>query len=170
MGLFFLLACNKKDSSFEKVLEELSHVQVQADLQVENFSIEQLSQDQSEWFVQGKHAYVLYQEETTYVELIKIVYHTSKKEITTVTAQNGTILTNDKKVILQNNVLVKTNTGKTLQSEELIWDEQAKQIFTQKEVVLTYGNGDVLYGKNGLRASQNLERIELFSGVGIHKN
>lgn len=164
-----LASCNKKDSSFEKVLEKLSSVHVKADLQVENFSIEQLSQDQSEWFVQGKHAYVLHREGKTYIESIQVVYHTSANETTTVTANEGTVLEHERKIILQDDVVIQTNTGKTLRSEELIWDEQAKQIYTEKEVTLTYGNGDILHGKNGLRASQNLERIELFSGRGIHK-
>lgn len=167
--VFFFSCSQKKDTVFETVADDTETQFALADVKVENFSVEQLSQTQSEWRLDAKQAYVFYEQHKTFVQKVHLLYHTSALSSTTTLADSAVILNDGEKIILENNVQVKTNDGKSLSTEQLIWDEKNKEIFTEKPVTLRYKNGDTLYGQNGLRADQNLEKVEIFSGRGIHK-
>lgn len=166
---FFFSCTQKKDTVFETVADNTEPRFAMADIKVENFSVEQLSQTQSEWKLDAARAYVFYDQKKTFVQKVHLLYHTSALSSTTTIADSAIVINDGEQIILEDNVSVKTNDGKSLSTEQLIWDEQNKKIYTEKPVTLRYKNGDTLYGQNGLRADQNLEKVEIFSGRGIHK-
>ncbi|MBK8701122.1 MAG: LPS export ABC transporter periplasmic protein LptC [Saprospiraceae bacterium] len=59
------------------------------------------------------------------------------------------------------NVIFYNNKNDKLQSSELIWDDQAKKIFTEKFIRITRPSvGDTIYGV-GFETDQNFKRIEI---------
>lgn len=167
----FVFSCReKKDTAFEPIDDPTPQKFENADITLDNFSIEQLSQTQSQWSLNAKRAYVFYGKKETFVEQVDVLYHTSARESTRVQSDLAIYNENQQQIVLKKNVTVKTSNGRSLTTEELIWDDKKKKILTDKAVTIRYSNGDTIYGQNGLRADQNLERVELFSGRGVHNS
>jgi len=75
---------------------------------------------------------------------------------------------NDKKIYIEKNVVLYNKRDDKLMTEELIWDEAAEEIYTNKFVKITQPSvGDTSFG-NGFKADQEFTRFEIkgsFSGI-----
>lgn len=80
------------------------------------------------------------------------------------TAKFGVRLDHDREVIVRDSVVWQSNTGEKLETEELIWDEAGKRIYTNKFVVITRP-GEIITGY-GFEADQNFRRSRIKSVVG----
>lgn len=65
------------------------------------------------------------------------------------------------------NVILVNDAGDSLKTEHLFWNRTDKRIYTTKEVFLISKNGDSLHARNGLEATDNLERYTLFNNQGF---
>lgn len=79
-------------------------------------------------------------------------------------AEYGIHYQNDKKVVLKKNVEVKNIQGETLNTEELIWDQEKEIIYTDKFVKITREK-EILMGM-GMTANQNFTEWEIKKGSG----
>ncbi len=64
------------------------------------------------------------------------------------------------------NVIIVNDAGDSLKTEQLFWNKTKKLVFTSKEVYLISHSGDSLTAKNGLQASDDLQRYTLFNNKG----
>ena len=75
---------------------------------------------------------------------------------------------NDKKIYVEKNVVLYNKRNDKLMTEELIWDEAAEEIYTNKPVKITQPSvGDTSFGI-GFKADQEFTRFEIkqnFSGI-----
>jgi len=81
------------------------------------------------------------------VKIIK--YETTAKGVVQtgqITADYGIMREGDKIVELRRNVVANNEKGETFKSEELIWDQGKRDIYTNKFVQMTSPNGTILYG------------------------
>lgn len=80
------------------------------------------------------------------------------------TARYGIRLEKDNQVVVRDSVVWHSEEGEKLESEELIWDERSRKVFTQKFVVVTRP-GEIIYG-HGFEADQNFSysRINAIEG------
>lgn len=79
-------------------------------------------------------------------------------------AEYGIHYQNEKKVVLKKNVEVKNIQGETLNTEELIWDQEKEIIYTDKFVKITREK-EILMGM-GMTANQNFTEWEIKKGSG----
>jgi len=81
---------------------------------------------------------------------LKIIkYETTPKGVVQtaqITADYGIMREGDKIIELRRNVVATNQKGETFKSEELIWDQGKRDIYSNKFVQMTSPNGTVLYG------------------------
>jgi LPS export ABC transporter protein LptC len=78
-----------------------------------------------------------------------IKYETTTKGVMQtgqITADYGIMRESDKVIELRRNVVAKNEKGETFKSEELIWDQGKREIYSHKFVQMTSPNGTNLYG------------------------
>jgi hypothetical protein len=94
-------------------------------------------------------------------------YDDSIKIESTLDALYAKYMQNDKKIFLRDSVMVvNLQTGDTLKSRELWWDQNKEEFFTDKPAELRQRNGNILYHRNGLRAAQDLSWRETYGNSG----
>jgi hypothetical protein len=72
-----------------------------------------------------------------------------------------------KKIFLKDSVMVvNLQTGDTLLSKELWWDQVKEEFYTDKPAQYRQKNGNILYHNNGLRAAQDLSWRETYGNTG----
>lgn len=64
------------------------------------------------------------------------------------------------------NVVIVTDAGDSIKSEQLFWNKNKKQIYTTKLVELTGKDGSKITAKNGIQATDDLEEYTLFNNEG----
>ena len=79
-------------------------------------------------------------------------------------ARYGKYRQNEKKVFLKDSVVVYNIQGDTLRSRELWWDQNKAQFYTDKPASIYRKDRTIIYGQNGLTASQD------FSEVTVHES
>lgn len=78
---------------------------------------------------------------------VKIIFFDdSLKEKGTITSEYALRLMNDNITTFKKNVVATNAQGETFKSDELIYDENTKKIYTDKPVQIDMGNGNMMYG------------------------
>ena len=94
-------------------------------------------------------------------------YNDSIKIESTLDAMYAKYLESQKKIFLKDSVMViNLQTGDTLKSQELWWDQNKEEFYTDKPAELHQRNGNVLFHRNGLRAAQDLSWRETYGNSG----
>ena len=73
----------------------------------------------------------------------------------------------NKRITIQKNVVLENDKGERLDGPELIWDEQTKQIYTDRFVKIT--NQDGIIYSYGFKSNESFTRYELYSTSGDMK-
>jgi len=81
-------------------------------------------------------------------------------------ARYGKYRQNEKKVFLKDSVVVFNIAGDTLRSRELWWDQNKQQFYTDKPARIYRKDGTIIYGQNGLTASQDFSEITVHQSSG----
>ncbi|MBC8032548.1 MAG: LPS export ABC transporter periplasmic protein LptC [Chitinophagaceae bacterium] len=82
-------------------------------------------------------------------------------------ARYGKYRENEKKVFLKDSVEVFNISGDTLRSMELWWDQQRKEFYTDKPARIYRSDHTVIYGRNGLTASQDFSDVTIHEASGV---
>lgn len=94
-------------------------------------------------------------------------YDDSIKIESTLDARYAKYMESQKKIFLKDSVMViSLQTGDTLKSRELWWDQNKEEFYTDKPAEYHQRNGNVLYHRNGLRAAQDLSWRETYGNSG----
>lgn len=103
-----------------------------------------------------------YTADTVYTEFPKTLhvnfFDSTGKVESQLNALYGKYFESLNKVYLRDSVIVFNIKGDTLWTPDLWWDQASQKFYTDKRVRI-YRNGDRIYGKNGLIASQDLSEI-----------
>jgi LPS export ABC transporter protein LptC len=85
---------------------------------------------------------------------IKILFYNSAREVeSTLTAKHATAVENSHSMTARDSVVVVNNKGEVLNTDELIWDEEKKIIYSNSFVKISTKD-EILYG-NGMIANEN---------------
>ena len=80
-------------------------------------------------------------------EKIQVYFYNDSSELRSTLMANDASIDEDAEIMLaQNNVILTSHDDKKLETEELVWDEQQKKIYTDKKVKITTGK-EVIYGE-----------------------
>lgn len=106
---------------------------------------------------------------TSYTDLIgnvKLIFLSSDslEDKTTITGEFARLYSKENNAIIRENVIVSTEKGDSLLTEELIWNDKLKQFFTDKEVTIVM-DGETSYGQ-GLEANEDLSWIRVYQQKG----
>ena len=94
-------------------------------------------------------------------------YDDSIRIESTLDAMYAKYMESQKKIFLKDSVMViNIQSGDTLKSRELWWDQNKEEFYTDKPAELHQRNGNVLYHRNGLRAAQDLSWRETYGNSG----
>ncbi len=109
--------------------------------------------------------------DSSYMEFPKSLhvdfYDDSVRIESTLDALYAKYMQDQKKIFLKDSVMVvNLQTGDTLKSRELWWDQNKEEFFTDKPAELRQRNGNILYHRNGLRAAQDLSWRETYGNSG----
>lgn len=85
---------------------------------------------------------------------MKLYFFTAQGDTeSTLTARYATAVENSKEMIARDHVVVINNKGERLDTDELVWDEEAKTIYSNSFVKITTAD-EIIIGK-GMTANQN---------------
>ncbi|MET0243666.1 MAG: LPS export ABC transporter periplasmic protein LptC [Flavitalea sp.] len=109
--------------------------------------------------------------DTSYMEFPKSLhvdfFNDSTKVESTLDALYAKYFDAQKKIFLRDSVMViNLETGDTLKSRELWWDQTKEEFYTDKPAEVHQRNGNVLYHSRGLRAAQDLSWRETYGNSG----
>lgn len=112
-----------------------------------------------------------YNTEKPYMEFpdgIKLYFYKEKNEVESMmTAEYATVVENSNEMVARKNVEVINQKGEKLNTEELIWDEGKKIIYSNSFVTITTAD-EVIQG-NGMTANQNFTDYVIKDVVGTFK-
>ena len=93
-------------------------------------------------------------------------YNEEEKLITTLFADKANI--NERINFLQatENIIVESDSGVTLYTDTLTWDNEKEIIFTEDSVMITTESNDTLYGL-GFQSDMNMERWKILKPRGV---
>ncbi|RYG05035.1 MAG: LPS export ABC transporter periplasmic protein LptC [Chitinophagaceae bacterium] len=109
--------------------------------------------------------------DTSYMEFPKSLhvdfFNDSTKVESTLDALYAKYFDAQKKIFLRDSVMViNLQSGDTLKSRELWWDQSKEEFYTDKPAEVHQRNGNVLYHSRGLRAAQDLSWRETYGNSG----
>jgi LPS export ABC transporter protein LptC len=85
---------------------------------------------------------------------IKILFYSAEHVVeSTLTARYATAIENSRSMTARDSVVVVNNKGEVLNTDELIWDEDKKIIYSNSFVKITTAD-EIIYG-NGMTANEN---------------
>lgn len=111
-----------------------------------------------------------YQTDTPYIEFPKSLhvdfYNDTMLIESRLDARYGKYRTNEKRVFLKDSVIVYNIQGDTLRSRELWWDQNKQQFYTDKPARIYRKDRTIIYGENGLVASQDFSEVTVNQSSG----
>jgi len=100
---------------------------------------------------------------------VKITFYDDNiHEKGTITSDYAIRLVKENKITFRKNVVATNAQGETFKSEELIYDQTSKKIYTNKPVQINMGNGDVMQGV-GANSNESLYPWHIEQSTGIFK-
>jgi len=93
-------------------------------------------------------------------------YGKNGKHTSYVSAEKGKFYENTEDVVGKGNVIVVSDTGMTLYTEELRWVNELNKIFSDTLVMITTQDGDTLYGK-GFESDPDLTKRVIYEPWGV---
>jgi LPS export ABC transporter protein LptC len=100
---------------------------------------------------------------------VKITFYDDNlQEKGTITSDYAIRLEKENKITFRKNVVATNAQGETFKSEELIYDQTSKKIYTNKPVQINMGNGDVMQGV-GANSNESLYPWHIDQSTGIFK-
>jgi LPS export ABC transporter protein LptC len=98
---------------------------------------------------------------------VKITFYDDSLQVKgTITSDYAIKLEKENTITFRKNVVATNAQGETFKSEELIYDQTAKKIYTNKAVTINMGNGDVMQGV-GATSNESLYPWEIQHSTGI---
>lgn len=94
-------------------------------------------------------------------------FDNNKRKTGQLSAKYGMRYEAEDKVVVQDSVVWKSNSGEQLDSEELIWEERNERIYTNKFVTVTRPD-EIIFGY-GFEADQNFTRTRIKAIDGVIK-
>ena len=88
-------------------------------------------------------------------------YNDSTKVESQLFAKYGRYMQSQSKVLLRDSVVVYNVKGDTMRTNELWWDQNAQNFYTDKPVYIHQPNGSII-NSIGMKASQDLNNVQLF--------
>lgn len=107
--------------------------------------------------------------ENPYVEfpdgLTLYIYDSLGEIESSLTANYGINYTQEKRVVVKNNVIVNNNRNETLNTEQLTWIRSEKRIFTEEYVKITTPD-EIIYG-DGLESNESFTKYRIKNIKGV---
>lgn len=111
-----------------------------------------------------------YQKDTSFVEFPKTMkvdfFDSAGKVESKLFALYGKYFETQNKVYLKDSVLVYNVKGDTLRTSELWWDQNTRLFYNDKPTYVKRSNGDAFVGRNGMKATQDLNDITFLQPKG----
>ncbi len=138
-----------------------------ADAVLNHFTAQGFNEAGPQWNLKADQAYIFSAKKLTYVVKVDLVYFQGKEGKTLVTCDEADIDENEQTLLLRKNVVVKSDNGRVLYAEELLWREKEQFLVSEKPVKITMPSGDIIEGQ-ALTADNRLNRLTLKAGRGFH--
>jgi LPS export ABC transporter protein LptC len=130
----------------------------------ENMELRETSEGKLEWILRAKRATRASATEPTRLESLRVdFYQRSDRVRSVLTSDSGRVDTQKGILIALGQVVVLTDEGSRLETEELSWDRKSARVSSEQFVRLTRGR-DVLTGI-GFRSDPNLVSYEILKDV-----
>ena len=169
--IFSLLSCSDKNSVTNKAASEAgtnnnSEVLEIPDVEIYDFSIKHSVKDKLIWELVAKEALRFENKNIMKTGDFKLSFYEDNSIDTVITAKYGERKEDIKILTAITNVVLTTADGTVLKTEILNYDEKSKLLYTDKFVLITKKNGDIIKGRYGMKAYQDLEELIIFGGSG----
>jgi LPS export ABC transporter protein LptC len=100
---------------------------------------------------------------------VKIIFYDEKlQEKGTITSDYAIRLEKENTITFRKNVVATNSQGETFKSEELVYDQTAKKLYSNKPVQITMANGNVMNG-TGFNSNETLYPWHIDQSTGIFK-
>ena len=137
-----------------------------ADAWIKGFTYRQTQAGVAKWEVVAKRARIVQAEHRAQLEDVTVHLFENEDKQMTVEADEGTINTKTKNIVLQNQkdfLSVRLNNGYTIYSKQLQWKESSRQVKSPTPVVIT-GKGLTVTG-TGLVGNVDEQEFQILSNV-----
>ncbi|MCK5266802.1 MAG: LPS export ABC transporter periplasmic protein LptC [Spirochaetes bacterium] len=112
------------------------------------------------WRLRAREGRIFEREQKVYLTDFLMFFYKNGQHVSTLRARRGIIYQKSRKIISKKSVFVKSSTGRTLQTEELYWDNQKNIMYNEVFNTLTREDGSVLTGTH-LWAHKDLKLFKL---------
>ena len=100
---------------------------------------------------------------------VKIIFYDDDlKEKGTITSEYAIRLEKENQITFRKNVVATNAQGETFKSEELIYDQNTKKIYSNKPVQITMTNGNIMNGA-GFKSNESLYPWTIDQSTGVFK-
>lgn len=136
-----------------------------AEYRIKDIHINETLQGNLRWKLDADQAEVFDKEGKTVMKRVTVTIFSDRNQIWTVTGDEGTMVNQTKDVGLRGNVVVVSNDGLRMVSDDLNWKSEERRLWTEGPVKITR-EATTVQG-NGLTAYVNEERAEIGGKVRV---
>jgi len=131
----------------------------------EGFHMVSMQGVEREWDFYARGTQVFERENMARAQDIKVIYWRKGKAVSTLTARRGFLRTDSRSIRAEQQVVMVSEEGVTLRTEQLQWDNTKGIIFTDQPV--TIERSDSVLTGIGMEADSELRHIEILAQVNI---
>ena len=167
-GCFFISGCENDLKKVDSLLQKKNGVEEAR--QIESY-LSEAGKVKARLLSPLMRRYIMDRADSSFMEFPNSLhvdfYDDSIKIESTLDAMYAKYFETQKKIFLKDSVMViNLQSGDTLKSRELWWDQNKEEFYTDKPAELHQRNGNILYHRNGLRAAQDLSWRETYGNSG----
>lgn len=160
----FFISCNTtvvNENQYEELVEHPDHESWDVRITITNAGIKR-AYIEADYLEQYNDKHFISLEKNVKIDF----YDADEKQISNLSADKAEI--NERTNFLRaiNNVIVESDSGVTLFTDILSWDNERELIFTEDSVMITTENNDTLYGI-GFESDVNMERWKILKPRGV---
>ena len=170
--LFFLSIIHCSHKSKIALKEKYKHGELKPDGVIINFIAESYKDNNISWRVKSNKANIFSDDDTVFlfsVNMDSYKYKNRKRKTTNLISEKGLLDNKKNTFYAENNVIVTSNGGRKLYTDDLLWTEETETFQTESPVKITFPDGTIMYGI-GMIADFDLNDIRLTHTTGIYND
>ncbi|MCS6984636.1 MAG: LPS export ABC transporter periplasmic protein LptC [Leptospiraceae bacterium] len=156
LGLIFL-SCQQSPPLLVREPDAILH----------QFTAKNYRNNELDWFLTAERGELYLGDKENHLFGVHIIHYENGKRATEISSRRAIQKENEKTLLLEEDVIVRSITGRTLYAQELIWYENEQLLVSHKPVKISLPSGDIIEGQS-LKADKRLNKITLKEGRGVH--
>ncbi len=161
---YFLISCSTPvvdENNYTEIVEHPDHESWNVRITITNAGIKR-AYIESDYLEQYNDKHLISLKKNVKIDF----YDANEKHISNLSADNAEINERTNFLLAINNIIIESDSGVTLFTDTLSWDNERELIFTDDSVMITTDANDTLYGI-GFESDVNMKRWKILKPRGV---